>query len=88
MGGKGAQTGQTVWLLFSGHLLIGQILVGQILRVTVGQILGLGPFSGGQRSGKEKDGQIGQFFSGQIWGLGSEKLEEMFCCKLIVWLNY
>jgi hypothetical protein len=32
----------------------------------VGQILGLGQFLGGQRSGKEKDGQIGQFFSGQI----------------------
>jgi hypothetical protein len=72
MGGKGAQVGQTVLLKFSGHLFNGQILLGQILGVgqilglTVGQILGLGQFSGGQRSGKEKDGQLGQFFSGQI----------------------
>ena len=40
--------------------------MGQILGVSVGQFLGLGQFSGGQRLGKEKDGQIGQFFSGQI----------------------
>lgn len=40
--------------------------MGQILGLTVGQISGLGQFSGGQRSGKEKDGQSGQFFSGQI----------------------
>jgi len=40
--------------------------VGQILGLTVGQISGLGQFSGGQRLGKEKDGQSGQFFSGQI----------------------
>ena len=66
MGGKGAQVGQTVLLKFSGHLFNGQILLGQILGVRVGQILGLGQFSGGQRSGKEKDGQLGQFFSGQI----------------------
>jgi hypothetical protein len=72
MGGKGAQVGQTVLLKFSGHLFNGQILLGQILGVgqilglTVGQILGLGQFSGGQRLGKEKDGQSGQFFSGQI----------------------
>ena len=79
MGGKGAQTGQTVWL---GQIL--GVTGGQILGVSVGQILGLGQFLGGQRSGKEKDGQIGQFFSGQIWGFGSEKLEETFCCKLIV----
>jgi hypothetical protein len=46
MGGKGAQTGQTVWL---GQIL--GVTGGQILGVTVGQILGLGQFSGGQRSG-------------------------------------
>ena len=58
--------------------------MGQILGLTVGQISGLGQFSGGQRLGKEKDGQIGQFFSGQIWGWGLEQLEETFCWKLIV----